>query len=481
MSGTDTAHTIRGCQGLAQPRSARLLPFAGVAEARGPALSPSGRAEDRQALDSEVNVPGLLSRVRLGAAVRFVREASWVVGDQALISATNFLGMVLAARVLSTAEFGTYALAYTGLWALNSVQASLVTQPHSVLASHQNVTDYRAYTSAIALLQIALTAGVGLPLLAAGLAAMILGHGPILILIGLAAVAWQAQEFFRRLLYFEGRLPAVVAVDAISFGGQLAAIVGLIAVGQLTVASALLAAAVTSTLGALLGLALVRASLSHRPMPGAISQNVAHGRWLLGAEIGSFICMSGYPFVLAAASGAESVAIYAAATLILNPLNVIWFAAGTALPIRLSRSRVSGGDRAARGELRKVFTVTMPVVGAYCLGVAILGGPILSFLFGPAYADYGWVVVGAAAIRGFGFISHIFSLGLRAHDQTRPIFAGYAAAIPFSLIVGTVLTVRFGIAGALIAVFTSHVIWTAIWARAYLRGGASTEAAEGAA
>ena len=423
-----------------------------------------------------MKLPGPLSRVPLGSAVRFVRGASWVVGDQALISATNFLGMVIAARVLSTTDFGTYALAYTGMWALNSVQSSLVTQPHSVLASHTDSNAYRAYTSAIALMQAALTAAVGLPILAVGIVALILGLGPVLVIVGFAVVAWQAQEFLRRVLYFEGRLAAVVALDAISFGGQLAVIVALAALGHLTVATALLAAALTSTLGALLGLVLVRTTVSHRPMPGAISQNLAHGRWLLGAEVGSFICMSGYPFVLAAAMGSHEVAIYAAASLILNPLNVIWFAAGTALPIRLSRARAAEGELAARGELRRVFAASMPLVGAYCLVVAVFGGPILSIIFGPAYAPYGWVAAGAAAIRAFGFISHLLSIGLRALERTRSIFIGYAAAIPFSLVVGTILTVRFGIAGALAAIFGSHVIWTAIWARAYFQRDEDIEA-----
>ena len=405
-----------------------------------------------------------------GSAASFIRGAGWVVGDQALISATNFLGMVIAARVLSPADFGTYALAYSGLWALNSVQASLITQPHSVLASHRDPAEYGSYTSATAVMQVALTAAIGLPILVAGLVALALGLGPVLLMVGLAVVAWQAQEFFRRVLYFEGRMPAVIALDVISYGGQLAAIVGLAALGQLTVASALLAAAVTSAAGALVGLVLLRATLSHRPLPGAISQNIVHGRWLLGAELGSFICMSGYPFVLAIAVGAEAVAVYAAATLILNPLNVIWFAAGTALPIRLSRARARDGDMAARRELRNVFAASMPVVGGYCLVVAIFGGWIMSTVFGPAYAGFGWVAVGTAAIRAFGFISHLLSIGLRSLQQTRPIFVGYAAAIPFSLVVGTLLTIRFGIAGALVAIFASHVIWTAIWARAYFRG-----------
>jgi hypothetical protein len=76
----------------------------------------------------------------------------------------------------------------------------------------------------------------------------------------------------------------------------------------------------------------------------------------------------------------------------------------------------------------------------------------------------------AAVTRFLSFHSHLLSVGLRVHGHTRAIFVGYAAAVPFSLIVGSVLTVAFGIAGAMVAIFGSHVIWTTIWARAYRAG-----------
>ncbi len=375
--------------------------------------------------------------------------------------------MVVAARVLSTAEFGAYALAYTALWALNGLQSSLITQPHSVLASHTDVNAYRRYTSATGLMQLALCFALGIPFVIAGLIAIVTGAGPTLMALGFALIAWQAQEFLRRVLYFEGRLIAVVVLDVVSYGGQLAAIVALAAAGSFTVASGLAAAGLTAAAAALVGLILLRTTLFHPPLPGAVGRNVAHGRWLLGAEVGFFLCTSAYPFLLAATRGPESVAVLSAANLILNPLNVIWFAVGTAVPIQLSRSRQRHGDHAARGDLVRLYGASIPVVGGYCLVAAVFGGPILGLVFGDAYAAFGWVVAAAAVIRLFSFHSHLLSVGLRVQGQTRAIFVGYAAAVPFSLIVGIILTIVFGIAGAMVATFGSHVIWTTIWLRAY--------------
>ena len=190
-----------------------------------------------RALSQHLRVPALRSRVPVEGATRFVRSAGWVVFDQALISASNFFGMVVAARVLTTADFGTYALAYTAMWALNGLQSSLITQPHSVLASHTDLHAYRRFTSATGLMQLALCFALGIPFLLAGVVAMVAGAGPALIALGFALVTWQAQEFLRRVLYFESRLKAVVVLDVISYGGQLGAIVALAAAGSFTVAS----------------------------------------------------------------------------------------------------------------------------------------------------------------------------------------------------------------------------------------------------
>ena len=211
--------------------------------------------------------------------------------------------MVVAARVLTTADFATYALAYTAMWALNGLQSSLITQPHSVLASHTDLHAYRRFTSATALMQLALCFALGIPFLLAGVVAMVAGAGPALIALGFALVTWQAQEFLRRVLYFEGRLKAVVVLDVISYGGQLGAIVALAAAGSFTVASGLAVAGLTAAAARCSALILLRNTLFHSPLRGAVGQNVAHGRWLLGAELGFFLCTSAYPFLLAATAG----------------------------------------------------------------------------------------------------------------------------------------------------------------------------------
>ena len=89
---------------------------------------------------------GLRDRWSPGARA-LLRKGVWALADQALISATNFATMVLVARVLTPREFGLYSLAYTGLLFTNSVQSSLVTQPHASLGAPRAWSAYVSYTT----------------------------------------------------------------------------------------------------------------------------------------------------------------------------------------------------------------------------------------------------------------------------------------------------------------------------------------------
>lgn len=431
---------------------------------------------------SQPFIQALRDRVPIAPTMRFVRGASWPLADQALISATNFFGMVVAARVFTTEDFGLYALAYAGMWLANSVQAALVTQPFGVLASRRDLDEYRRFASATALMQIGLTLLIGLPVMAVGLW---LGGsiGPILVASGFTIIMWQFHEFIRRILYVEGRMSAVLTIDLLSYGGQLIVIVALAATGGLTIVTALLAAGFTSAIAACVGLVLVRATLWHPPLPGAIAENLVQGRWLLGAEIGGFLCLNSYPFILAATNGVDGphlVAVYTATHLLLNPLNVIWFATVNVVPLRLSRTRADHGEGAARAELRTFYRMSVPLVAGYCLITALLGEMILDLVYGSTYAGYGWVITAAALFRIFAYHGHLVALGLRSLEMTRPIFFGFAAAVPFSLIVGSILTASIGILGAIITMFGAATIWTIIWARAYFRGTGTSPVVAGA-
>ena len=159
-------------------------------------------------------------------ARRLIKDA-WAVADQALISATNFLTMVLVARGLGgPSEFGAFTLVYSALLFANILQVALITQPHNILGTARHGANYAAYTTSCGLAQLLLVLAEGSIALLVWAVASQAHWAAAAMLLALvpSVVAWQLQEFVRRVLYTEGRHAAAFANDLISYGGQTLAV-----------------------------------------------------------------------------------------------------------------------------------------------------------------------------------------------------------------------------------------------------------------
>ena len=98
-------------------------------------------------------------------------------------------------------------------------------------------------------------------------------------------IAWQLQEFIRRVLYTEGRMAGAFVNDLVSYGGQTV-ITGLLWwQSRLTGALALWALAITSAVACVLGVWQIHGSLVRRISRQAILDTWHYGKWLLGSEI----------------------------------------------------------------------------------------------------------------------------------------------------------------------------------------------------
>src|SRR5215211_1544004 len=149
-------------------------------------------------------------RVRALGRTALVRSGLWGLIDQGILSATNFITLVLLARSVSPAAFGLFTVVYTGFLIAGSIQGALITQPHNVLAATLEGREYVRYTTSAATMQLTLT-GV-LALVAVALAAYFrttdMQVAALLLAVAPTIVGWQMQEFVRRVLYTEGRMPA---------------------------------------------------------------------------------------------------------------------------------------------------------------------------------------------------------------------------------------------------------------------------------
>lgn len=404
----------------------------------------------------------------------------WAIADQALISASNFFTMVLVARGLgSPAEFGTFTLVYSALLFANILQVALITQPHNVLGTGRAGSDYRLYTTSCGVAQLLLVLAEGIvALLVYAVASR--SHWPatgMLLALAPSIVAWQLQEFVRRVIYTEGRYAAAFVNDLISYGGQTLFIAalwlldalqnrGMLATRYhwLTGANALYVLAATSALAALVGAWQIRGSLSRRITLSALPENWHFGKWLAGAEVLTW-CSSLHMYLYLAALilGTAASGDLKAAQVLFGPTRVLAYYLDTVLPIKFARTLATSGEEAMHQKLRRVLARVAGPLAAYCLAIALLAKPLLKLTFGAQYAGAATVLALYAGYAMLTYLQMIVAAALKAKRQTRLIFLGSVWGVVVSLAGSWVYITTFGTSGVLLAMMTTAVVVTALY------------------
>jgi O-antigen/teichoic acid export membrane protein len=403
----------------------------------------------------------------------------WPLADQVLISAVNFITMVLLARGMSQAAFGRFTLLYSVLLFANGLQSSLVTQPHNVLGVGQPRADYRRYTGSTALTQLAAVTLAGLVCLAAGAVASIArwDAAPLLLMLAPSIVAWQLQEFTRRVLYTERRFAAAFANDAISYGGQGLVIALLWKLGALTPLSALAALAATSAAAAAFGVVQLRGSVAWTLDRQAVRDNWRFGKWLAGSEVLRSLSSSElYQYLAAAVLGTAATATLKSAQVVFGPARLLAFSLNNVLPVQFAYSLRAGRAR-LDADLQRAWLLAAVPLGLYCGLVALYATPLLRFLYGDKYAGASDVLQLFAMSAFLGYMAMIVSAALQARRLTRSVFFAYLCTSVVAVSGGWLLLTTLGLKGALVGMIVTSLITNVVFWQAYLRTSPSEPAA----
>src|ERR1035441_1529748 len=94
----------------------------------------------------------LWERVRNGFPQREARG----LGDQAIVSGTNFFTSVMLARFMGLREFGIFALAWMSVLFVNSLQSALIVAPMMSIGPKQEEKDRPSYFGAVVFQELVL-------------------------------------------------------------------------------------------------------------------------------------------------------------------------------------------------------------------------------------------------------------------------------------------------------------------------------------
>ncbi len=389
----------------------------------------------------------------------------WYLGDQLIVSGSNFLMGALVARFLGIDAFGVFALAWMIVLFVQSLQSALVLSPMMSIGPKQSPEQTRSYYAVVAVHQIALAMASAVTVYAICKISGLVGWGEVSSELSLSLATTilfvQIHEFLRRYNFTRGHVRRVIVSDVVRYGSLIAALVymmqapgeqpGIPGVLYLTAGSALLAALVL--LPGAPSLQGARARLVE-----VTQRHFRVSRWLVGSAILLWVTSNFFIIAAGAILGPAAVGALRAAQTLMGVTNVFFQAAESFVPPQASRIFHADG---LAGLRRFIFRLTLfgaSVTGLACLVLVVPARFWLTLVFGQEYSEYGFVVAGYGA--WFFLLACLVPLrfAFQAVEKTRPDFTGYIIGSIFTLAASYPLARYFGVLGAITGVVVAQLV-----------------------
>lgn len=403
------------------------------------------------------------------------RKGALSLVDQALVSATNFLTMVLLGRTAEQ-ELGVYQLGFSLVLLAMCVQNALISSPYALFGNRLDGERRAQYAGSTLLHQGAFSvfAAVMLAIVGLGIGA---GWG----LNSFGYVAWilaamlpfiLLREFVRRVAFAHLQLITVVCLDAGVSAMQLGGLMLLRFGGHLNAATAFGAVGAACALAGGATFLLMRGHFA--PERGSalsdLRLNWSFGKWAFGAQVLGLTSAYCLPWMLALLRGAGEAGRYAAClsiVLIANPLLL-------GLNNFLSPQAIHAYHRDGLKGLRRLTSgISFWLTGALALLTVLLvlfGGRVLAMLYGQKLQG-NELPVALLALNTLVLAAGIGAEnGLIALNRPASNFCAYFVGQLVILAACFLLIVPYGVSGAataaLLGIIAATLVKIALFARA---------------
>ncbi len=225
------------------------------------------------------------------------RKSVLALADQGIVSAVNFLTIVLIRRTTAGSQeaadhqLGLYQLGFTIVLLATCTQNALICTPYAVFGNSMRGLQRRRYAGSTLMHQSLLSIIFALGLLAVGVGlASGLGSADFgVVMLALAAMTpfILVREFVRRLAFVHLQVVTVLVLDVIVAVLQLGGLVALKSFGQLTATTAFCTIGASCALAGLTVLWLLRSHFSLRQTKSwaDLQMSWSFGRWAFAAQL----------------------------------------------------------------------------------------------------------------------------------------------------------------------------------------------------
>ena len=380
------------------------------------------------------------------------------IGDQMVVSATNFFLNIFLARFLDIEVYGLFVVAYTVLLLVGAVQTSLVGYPVLVVGTRHEGGRLRSFLSNTLLMQLcyAVCTTIIAGVIVLGLPAL---HDlKVFILFGFVFLL---HQFFRRPLYLLGRVIRVFIIDmvfaAVLVGGFFYFLNADIFDLQMSLWVLFFAALASSVLGLLF--TIDQMTIKLEGFFATLKENWNFGKWLIGQTICSWVSGQAYYIFSGLLLDLSAPAILKVCATLLAPMHIIFQGLDNILTVAFAR-RFKQSLSATKKFVLQMGLVVVSITVVYGLLVAIFSEKILSVLYGESYTGLGfiiWIFAVAYVLRGVARVPEIALISMHA---TKDMFYIHFTSMLITLISFYPLLKYGGVTGAAVGtVFLPYLTW----------------------
>ncbi len=387
----------------------------------------------------------------------------WSMSNQLVVSGSNFVIGIAAARYLGIAEFGKFTLILMIATFANMIHDIAVTAPMMTLAGNRAQRS-REYFAAVAIWGFALAIGFGLAVLAIAGAIYSVRGIELGLSLGFAVFAVTAfqsgQIVVRRILFARQSGHLALIMDLARFALFAALLAGGSYLGHDIDASFVILALGVSALPVFLptALGLFTRTPRLRLMREVWGRHWRIARWL----VLMLVVSAGHEQLIwigvSLHLGDEAVGAMRAGTYLLGATHFIVLAMENFLPRQAAEEMRRGGLRRLRAYLTRqtamLCAMTLPII----LLIAVPAEFWLGTLFGSDYARYASVLYIYAVTYAISLPRTVWSYYLRSVERTDAIFRAYLVSSAAALALAYPAITELGLIGAALDILLAHVI-----------------------
>jgi len=420
------------------------------------------------------------SRERSGRRLRvlhWLTKGALAISDQAFFAGAHFLLNVLLARWVASAEYGSFALAYSVFVLVGSLHLAIFVEPMLVFGASRYRERFEEYLGILLRGQFFLTVPASVCMVVAALLIRRWSSGSsgnALLAMAFATPSILLLWVVRRAFYVKLQ-PAWAMCGSVLY---LVVLVAILAVLHVVNGLSAVSAFVVMSVGAM----LVSSVLLPRLHPEWVSRSgglkvrdvaLAHwryARWSVAAAGAGWIPMNIYYLMLPAWFGLEEAAGLRVLMNLVNPVQHFLMALGPLLLPALVRHRLLGGKRRMNRTMMAALCVFLVTLGLFSGGLWTFRALAFQLLYGGKYQDYssGPLLLLLLSLLASSVVA-VVATGLMALERPDNNFWSYVASSVVTLAVGLPLAAIRGVQGAAEGLLLSGLVSAGFMAFFYWR------------